>query len=214
MLSPSLLQANLVQNLLAAVLCLIAVFVSIRALYIYSQTQSPRLFILGVSMGVIALTAIADFYSSNETSITLNTDWFLYIGQAVSLLFILLSFLNNSDRYFQWLMRSQLLVSALLIGLLLLSPTLPSFPHTALQTLLSGSRCVICFGIFFFYISAYMAKRARFSLLMGIAFLLLGFGYLVLAQQYFASNSVSFDSAGDIIRMFGLIVLLAAILGN
>lgn len=214
MLSPSLLQANLVQNLLAVVLCLIALFVSIRALSIYTQTHSPRLFILGISMGILALTAAADFYSSNVANITLNTDWFLYIGQSVSLLFILLSFLNNSDGYFQLLMRLQILASALLIGLLLLSPTLPGFPHTVIQALLSGSRGVICFGIFFFYISAFMSKRARFSLLMGIAFLLLAFGYIVLVQQYFVPNATSFDSVGDVIRMFGLIVLLIAILWN
>jgi hypothetical protein len=214
MLSPSLLQANLVQNLLAVVLCFITLFVAIRAFYIYAQTHSPRLFILGVSMGILALTAAADFYSSNVANITLNTDWFLYIGQAVSLLFILLSFLGNTDGYFQLLMRLQVLVAALLIGLLLLSPTLPGFPHTAIQALLSGSRGVICFGIFFFYISAFMTKRARFSLLMSIAFLLLAFGYLVLVQQYFVPNATAFDSAGDIIRMFGLIVLLVAILGN
>lgn len=214
MLSPSLLQANLVQNLLAVVLCLISLFVSIRALYIYAQTHSPRLFILGVSMGILALTAAADFYSSNVVNSTLNTDWFLYIGQSVALLFILLSFLNNTDGYFQLLMRLQILAAALLVGLLLLSPTLPGFPHTIVQAILSGLRGVICFGIFFFYISAYMTKRARFSLLMGIAFLLLAFGYIVLVQQYFAPGATQFDSVGDVIRMLGLISLLAAILGN
>src|SRR5579883_2745365 len=117
MLSPSLLQANLVQNLLAVVLCLITLFVAIRSFYIYAQTHSPRLFILGLSMGILALTAAADFYSSNAANITLNTDWFLYIGQAVSLLFILLSFLGNTDGYFQLLMRLQVLATALLIGL-------------------------------------------------------------------------------------------------
>lgn len=47
-----------------------------------------------------------------------------YIGQSCSLLFILLSFLRNSDEYFQGLMRTHILVSVLLIGLLLLSATL------------------------------------------------------------------------------------------
>jgi hypothetical protein len=165
-------------------------------------------------MGMLALTAAADFFSSNETGIPLNTDWFLYIGQAVSLLFILLSFFNNTDAYFQVLMRLQVFVTALLIGLLILAPTLPDLSNITLRTILSGSRGAICFGIFFFYISAFMAKRTRFSLLMGISFLLLALGYLVIVQQYFATSTIQFDSAGDIIRMFGLAVLLAAILGN
>lgn len=209
-----LLTSNVVQNFLAVLLFLIALFVSIRAFIVYAQTNSPRLFVLAVSMGIISLTAAADFFSSNVQGVTLNTDWFLYIGQAVSLLFILLSFMSNSDSYFQGLTRLQLLVSALLIGLLLLSPTLPAFPQTALRAILSGSRGLICFGIFFYYASAFMAKRTRFSLLMGIAFLFLAFGYTVLVQQYFVLNAGQFDSIGDLIRMVGLIALLFAVLGN
>jgi hypothetical protein len=214
MLSPTLLSENLVQNILAVVLCFVALFVSIRAFYIYSENNSPRLFILAVSMGILALTAAADFYSSNVANIVLNTDWFLFIGQSVSFLFIFLSFLYNSDGYFRFLMRLQVLLAALLLGLLLLSPTLPGFPQTFLQVVLSGSRGVFCFAIFFFYISAFMAKRTRFSLFMSIAFLLLAFGYLVILQKYFVTDSGVFDSVGDIIRVFGLFALLAAILGS
>jgi hypothetical protein len=165
-------------------------------------------------MGMLALTAAADFFSSNVENITLNTDWFLYIGQAVSLLFILLSFFSNTDKYFQMLMRLHILVSALLLGLLLFSPTLPAFPQTVIQPLLSGSRGLLCLGIFSFYTSAFMSKRARFSLLMGISFLLLAFGYLVIIQKYFSPDSALFDSAGDIIRMFGMFVLLFAVVGS
>jgi hypothetical protein len=214
MLSISLLQANLVQNLLAVVLCVVTLFVSVRALYIYTQTHSPRLFVLGVSMGIIALTAAADFYSSNVENITLNTDWFLFIGQSVSLLIILLSFFSNTDKYFQVLMRLQLLASALLLGLLLFSPTLPEFPQTFILPLLSGSRGAICFGIFIFYISAFMEKQTRFSLLMSISFVLLAFGYVVILEKYFSPDAALFDSTGDIIRMCGLFVLLSAVVGS
>jgi hypothetical protein len=213
-MSTGLFTSNVVQNILAVVLFLIALFVSIRAFIVYAQTNSPRLFVLGTSMGIISLTAAADFFSSNVQGVTLNTDWFLYIGQAVSLLFILLSFVSNSDSYFQGLIRLQLLTSALLIGLLLFSPSLPDFPGAGLRALLSGSRALICFGIFFYYASAYMAKRTRFSLLMGLAFLFLAFGYTVLVQKYFVANGALFDHTGDVIRMIGLIALLMAVLGS
>src|SRR6266581_2573239 len=111
--------SNLIPNILAVLLFVIALFISLRAFYVYTRSLSPRLFILGLSMGVISLTAAADFASSNITSITLNTDWFLYIGQAVSLLFILLSFLRSSETYFKGLMRWHILVSALLLCFLL-----------------------------------------------------------------------------------------------
>src|SRR5712691_2080562 len=116
--------SNLIPNILAVLLFVIALFISLRAFYVYTRSLSPRLFILGLSMGVISLTAAADFASSNITSITLNTDWFLYIGQAASLLFIFLSFIRNTDEYFRNLMRWHVFVSVLLLGLLVLSPAL------------------------------------------------------------------------------------------
>ena len=207
---------NLIPDVLAVLLFLVCVFISVRAFYTYSQSQSPRLFILGLSMVILALTAAADFASSNITSISLNTDWFLYLGQAVSWLFILLSFVRNSDTYFHRLTRAHVLASVLVLCLLFLSPTLPDFPSTLVRALLSGSRCVICFGIFFYYVSAFLSKQTRFSLLMSVAFLLLSFGYLLILEQYFTTgtNQSLFDNAGDITRMFGLGALFVALLGK
>ncbi len=203
---------SIVPDILAIVLFLITLFVSLRSFYIYSQVQTARLFILGLSMGIIALTAVADFLSSHITSMTLNTDWFLYIGQSCSFLFILLSFFGKSNEYFQRLMRTHILVSVLLIGILFLSVTLPDIPGVPLHVILSGSRSLVCFGIFYCYISAFMNKPTRFSLLMSISFALLGFGYLTLVQKYFIANGAVLDNAGDILRLFGLIALLVAVL--
>ena len=205
---------NLIPNIVAIFLFLVALFVSLRSFYVYAATRNPRLFILGLSMAIISLTAAADFASSNITSITLNTDWFLYIGQAVSLLFIFLSFLRNSEEYFQSLMRVHIIASVVLIALLLLAPTLPAFPDTALKAVLSGSRCVISFGIFYCYASAFMTKQTRFGLLMTISFALIGFGYLMIVQQYFVAGPQIFDNVGDILRIFGFLALLIAILAG
>ena len=97
--------SNLVTNILAVTLFLVGLFISVRAFYTYTKVQSQRVFILGLSMGVIALTAAADFVSSNFPDLALNTDWFLFIGQAVSLLFILLSLMSSGDVYLNRLMR-------------------------------------------------------------------------------------------------------------
>ncbi len=213
-MSATTISETLIPNVLAIFLFIVASFIAFRALYIFNQNRSPRLFVLGVSLGVIALTALADLVSSNLTSITLNTDWFLYIGQAVSFLFILLSLASNNDTYLNRLMRVHVLAAVVLIGLLALSPALPAFSNVALKTILSGSRSVICFGIFFSYISAFMNKQTRFSLLMSIAFMLIAFGYLMIAQQYFVSNANLFDNIGDVTRMLGLCVLLLAVFGG
>lgn len=208
MLSPSLLEANWVQNILATVLFLVALFISIRAFMIYAKTDSQRVLVLGIAMGVIAFTALADFLSSNTSDLVLHTDWFLYLGQGTSFLFIALSLLRNTTNYFRVLIRVQILVTALLIGLVLLSPSLPDLPFLGLRVILSATRIIFCLTIFFFYISAYMSKHTRFSLMMSISFLLLAFGYLVLIQKYFVASGDTLDHVGDFIRIAGLIVLL------
>jgi len=203
----------LVVNTLSLTLFFVALFISIRALYLYMQSRTRRLFILGLSMGVIALTAIAGFAGDNITSVNLNVDWFNYIGQSVSFLFILLSFLSSSDDYLRPLMRWHVLASALLLILLLLATVLPDFPNPAVtKTVLSGSRGLMCAIIFFCYVSAFMSKETRFSFLMGAAFLLLSTGYFIIVPKYSSPAFDSLDQLGDITRITGLVTLLVAVL--
>lgn len=204
----------LIPNLLDTILFLVTLFISIRAFTVNAQVSNPRLLALGIAMGIIALSALADLISSNFTAITLTTNWFLYIGQATSLLFILLSLSSNKDSYLQGLIRWQIIISVLLIALLLLSPALPPITNITLKTILRGSRSLLCFGIFYFYISAYLKKQTRFSLLMGLGFLLLGFGYLIIAQELYTANVQLFDNIGDIVRLGGLFSLLIAVLAG
>jgi len=102
-------------------------------------------------------------------------------------------------------------ISALLLGLFLLSPALPAFPSTALTAALSGSRSLICFGIFACYVSAFLSKETRFSFMMGLSFLMLALGYLIIFQKYLVTNATLFDNIGDVTRMIGLVILLFAV---
>src|SRR5579884_2128614 len=118
-----------IANLLSLTLFFVSLFISVRAFYLYIQARSRRIFILALSMGMIALTAVAGYAGDNVTSISLNVDWFNYIGQTVSFIFILLSFINASEAYLRNLMRWQLVISVLLLALMFLSPVLPpEFP--------------------------------------------------------------------------------------
>src|ERR1700692_4866154 len=96
-----------VPNLLSLTLFLVSLFISLRALYLYTRTRSRRIGILSIAMGIISLTAIAGFAGDNVTSISLNVDWFNYIGQTVSFIFILLSFISGSEAYLRNLMHWQ-----------------------------------------------------------------------------------------------------------
>jgi hypothetical protein len=204
---------NFVPNLLSLTLFFVSLFISLRAFYLYFQARSRRIGILAIAMGIISLTAIAGFAGDNVTSISLNVDWFNYIGQTVSFIFILLSFINASEAYLRNLMRWQLVISVLLLALMFLSPVLPpEFPSpTFTKTFLSGSRGLICHIIFYYYACSFVKMETRFSLLMALAFLALSFGYFIILPKYFTPND-TLDRIGDIIRVFGLIVLFFAVL--
>jgi len=213
-MNSNIMDSNLIANVLSLSLFIISLFISLRSFYLYAQSRSRRLFILALSMGIIALTAIAGFLGDNVTVISLNVDWFNYIGQTVSFLFIALSLLRSSNDYLRRLMTWHIIISLLLLALLFLAPILPAeFPDPALtKTILSGSRGVICLLIFFSYVSAFFSKETRFSLLMSAAFLLLSAGYLVILPKYGYANMDMLDHVGDITRIVGSLILLSAVL--
>jgi hypothetical protein len=101
---------------------------------------------------------------------------------------------------------------ALVFLLLFLAPVLPAFPNTATQALLSGSRIAACLLIFGFYVTAFLSKETRFSLLMSAAFLLLSIGYVLILPKYFFAHQELSDQLGDVVRILGLVVLLIAYL--
>jgi hypothetical protein len=202
----------LLPHLLDVSLCLVALFIAVRSFDIYARFHQYRLFILGLSMVLVSISAAADYISSYVTVISLQTDWFLYIGQSVGFLFILLSLLRNSDSYLRGLMRVNIVVFAFLLILLLLSPILPPMDMST-RTVVGFSRVVICMLILIAYFSTYLSKPARFSLLMSISFFFFTANYLMSLQQYFVPilNQYIFRDQGDISGVIGLIVLVAAV---
>src|SRR6266436_2363099 len=207
------MNARLIPTLLHVSLCLVALFISARSFDIYSRFRQFRLFILGLSMALVSLSAAADFTSSYVKAIPLHTDWFLYIGQAVGFLFILLSLVQSSDKYLRGLIRLNILAFVLLLILLLLSPVLPDMSDIPTRTLLGFSRLVICMLILLAYFSAYTSKPTRFSLFMSSSFFLFTVDYLSTLEQYFVPSfsQYLFRDLGDIAGVLGLVALVAAV---
>lgn len=207
------MSSNLIANLLSITLFIVSLVIVVRSFYMYRRSPSHRLFILGLSMTTIALTALAGFAGDNITSVSLNVDWFNYIGQTVSFLFIILSLWRNSDRYLRQLARWHIIASALLLVLLLLAPILPpDFPDPAVtKSLLSGSRGAISLVICIIYVSSFMRKENHFNLLMSGAFFLLSLGYFTIVPKYFQPNDI-LDHIGDLLRIAGLLIFLGAML--
>jgi hypothetical protein len=207
------MNTSLIPNLLDVSLCLVALFIAVRSFDLYSSLRHLRIFILGLSMVLVSLSAAADFTSSYVRAITLSTDWFLYIGQAVGFLFIALSLMQGSDKYLRGLMRLNILVFPFLLILLLLSPVLPNISDISTRTLLGLPRLIFCMLILCSYFSAYTSKPTRFSLFMSTSFFFFTVDYLVTLEQYFvpSSSQFLFRDLGDIAGVLAVVVLVAAV---
>ena len=206
------MNTNLIPNLLDVSLCLVALFISVRSFDIYSRSRQFRVFILGLSMVLVSLSAAADFTSSYIKVITLHTEWFSYFGQAVGFLFILLSLVQSSDKYLRNLMRLNIAAFALLLILLLLSPALPNMDIVT-RTVLNMSRFIACLLIFFVYFTGYMSKPTRFSLFMSISFFFFTADYLMTVEQNFAPtfNQYLIVALADVTGVMALVLLVGAV---
>jgi hypothetical protein len=69
------MNSNLIPDVLAIAFFVVPLFTAIRAFYIFGWARNYRLFTLGLSMTVIALTA-ADNLAMNTFTIPYNTYWF------------------------------------------------------------------------------------------------------------------------------------------
>lgn len=200
---------DILATLLNGSLCITSLAIGVRAFARYLQLHGPRLFILGLAMGTIALTAAADTISGTVTSVYLNTNWFLDIGQAVSLGYIFLSLFCSSDNALRRLLLWQILSTVPLLLLLLLAPALPDFPNPTVRAIVSSTRCIICFLIFGRYIYSFIfTKETRFSFLMSVSFLLLSIGYFLILPKILFAHMDILDQMGDVIRIAGLAILL------
>lgn len=207
---------NTLANIRTLFVVVIALFISLRAFYIYGNARSPRLFILALSMLIIVLTTTLDTMGDNFKNLHLNSYWYNYFGQDTTFFFIILSLSRSKNTYLQQLMRWQVMISLLLLVLVILGPTFPTtFPSLGvIRAILSSSRGIFCLIIFCFYFSAFVSKESRFSLLMAGAFLLLGVGYIVGFPRYILPHQDLLQTTGDIIRILGFSTLLTAVLSG
>lgn len=208
-----MVDANLLANVLSITLLSAALLIALRAFFISFQTigdGNHRLVILGLSMALLALTAMASFADDNIHNLPINVNWFKYIGQTVCFLFICLSLLGSSEYYLRRLLYVQVAIFFLLLGLL--SPLFAGdFPYpTITKVALGGSRCAICFVVFFFYVVAFMRKETRFSFFMALSFLLLAMGYFLNVPKYLQHDLLLLDNIGDCVRVTGVLALLVA----
>lgn len=199
-----------ITDILLVIQAAITLFISLRAFSLFARTRDNMLFSLGLSMGVIALGGFVGLVSDIFLNGAFNTFWFRYIGQTVGYFFIFLSTLRGSERYRRGLKGWHVFATVLLMVLLLLTPVIPTHPDATVQTVLSGSRAVVCFVIFWRYVSIFFSKETRFSFLMGFAFFWITWGIAIYSLKFTMPNPLLLDYVGDSVRIAGLTILLAA----
>jgi hypothetical protein len=194
----------------------ITFLISVRAFIQYRKTRGDVFFILGMALGIIAVVGIIGIIGDNYFASQFSTKWLRYTAQIVSYTFIFLCSVRSSEEYMQSLRQWQWLFTFLLLAMLLatpwLTPLLPQLGNPLVEAPVSFMRGVICFVIFLNYAIIFMRKETRFSLLMGLAFLLISFGILITTPWYFDKLSVLYLYIGDGTRTGGLVLLLAAFL--
>ncbi len=199
-----------ITDILLVIQAVITLFISLRAFSLFAKTRDDMLFSLGLSMGVIALGGFVGLVGDIFLNGVFNTFWFRYLGQTVGYFFIFLSTLRGSERYRRGLRRWHVFATVLLMVLLLLTPVIPPHLSATTQTVLSGSRAVVCFVIFWRYVSIFFSKETRFSFLMGFAFFLITWGIVIYSLKFTMPNPLLLDYVGDSVRIAGLGILLAA----
>ena len=201
-----------ITDLIIGFQALITLLISLRAFSLFTKTRSDMLFIVGLTMAVIGVGGITGIIGDYLiTSHAFNTFWFRYIGQIVSYLFIFFISLPHAERHMRALKRWNIIATALLLGLLVLTPFVPPIPGAGLTELLSGARGVVCLAICFNYYFVMWGKQVtRFSFLMCAAFLLIATGIGLYTFKFSTPNPLPYDYAGDGTRAVGLVLMLAA----
>src|SRR5690349_3387066 len=150
--NPITMNNLLLSNILDVTTIFVCLFTAVRAGQVYPLVRSPRLLILGISMGILTITAVADLLDTNFVTVTAGADWFIYSGQMTAFLCILLSITSTSDAYLSGLLRFQIFACVILLCLLLSTFALPDVTDPRLQTLLGSPRFLLCAGISFYYL--------------------------------------------------------------
>jgi hypothetical protein len=198
-----------IANTMFLLLGIVCVILSIRAFYVYWLSQSDPLFIIGIAMATIAL-AIFCGYVKDIHLVTANTKWAWYAGTTGGALFLVLNARVRAVAQFHALKNWQWVATVLFLLVVIITPFLPAFANPFIPAFLNIFRSLIYIWGFINYVMIYVAKRTRFSLLMGLGFLAIGAGFGTLTPQIFQPDLAVLVIIASSLRIVGYSTLLTA----
>jgi hypothetical protein len=200
---------TILANTTFLVLGIVCFVLAIRAFYVYALSKSNYLFVIGLSMADIGVSVVAGYLQdSHITSWNAHISW--YVGTIVGIFFLVAGSWARSDQTILTIRRWLIIFTALFVIVTLLTPILPQFPNPYIPAALNITRTAIALVGCGRYLRLYLAKKTRFSLLMCLAFLLIGGGFGVLTPQLFNTSLDIFLTLGYGLRIIGYIILLTA----
>lgn len=191
------------------VLGIVCFVLSIRAFYVYILSKSDFLFVIGLSMADIGISVIVG-YLQDIHLISWNAHLSWYLGTILGALFLVLGSWASSHQQISTIKRWLIILTALYFVQTLLTPIMPQFPNPYVPAVLNITRTTIGLVGSARYFMLYLSKRTRFTLLMSLAFLLIGSGFGVLTPYLFNSTLAIFLTFGYSLRIIGYSILLTA----
>jgi hypothetical protein len=191
------------------ILGIVCFILATRAFYVYILSKSDFLFVIGLSMADIGISVIVG-YLQDIHLITWNAHLSWYLGTILGALFLVLGSWATSQQQIASVKRWLIILTALYFVQTLLTPIMPQFTNPYVPAAFNITRTTIGLIGSGRYLMLYLTKRTRFTLLMSIAFLLIGSGFGVLTPYLFNASLAIFLTFGYSLRIVGYSILLTA----
>jgi hypothetical protein len=167
------------------------------------------LFVLGLSMASIAVgTFMGTIGDAHLGGNHWATDWTRSFGACLGGLFIFLSSLMKSNEQMRQLRRWQLLATALLVVVIILTPLFPPVPGPSASFALNACRMIIYACAFIRYALLYAAKGTNFSLILSVGFGVLVIGYSLNIPGIFSTQFATLTIIAATVRIAAYFTLL------
>lgn len=199
---------QILANTTFLVLGIVCFILAVRAFYVYALSKNDFLFVIGLSMADIGVSVVVGYLQdSHITSWNAHVSW--YVGTIIGIFFLVA---GSWAHYASILTVKRWLIIFTIIFVLvtILTPIYPPFPNPYIPAALNIIRTTIGLIGSLRYLTLYVDKKTRFTLLMFFAFLLIGAGFGVLTPQLFDTKLAVFLTFGYSLRIIGYSVLLTA----
>jgi hypothetical protein len=200
-----------IANTLLLLVGIVSLIIALRAFAVYMPSRNDMIFILGLAMASTALGIFCAYVGNIHLGgITFNTQWAWYAGTSSGALFLFLSSLTKSMEQLRVLRRWQVISTALVLLVVILTPVLPAFASPLTPAALNLVRTLLYTGCCLRYAALYLSKETRFSLFMGLGFLALAVGFGMVTPQLLQPDFAVLAILGALVRVAGYTTVLAA----